>query len=201
MGNQKLMAVALFFIILSLFISISPYVPQLPHPVKQTSSFQLNLGIALRTQDNVTDYAFYVLVGGVDQSSAAINVPSNVSVRITVFNQDPGIDKLLKSSDANLSGSDTGIMNVKQYTNSSFPISDSEVFLPSARGVSFIAPSNISHTFTTSNGLNIPIPPDSAVMTNVTFTQPGVYSWGCMCECGPFSMETPGWMYGTFVVS
>ncbi len=195
------MAVALLFIILALFISITPYVPVLSHQSNHNdSSFHLTLVIANKTEGNFTDYAFYVLTDGYMENSTAINVPSNVSVEIQIFNLDPGMDKLLKTTDANLTGSETGHMMVQGYYQPD-PLSWAYAENQPVESISHIPANEISHTFTTSTGLNIPIPPLSTVTVNATFSTPGVYSWGCMCDCGMQSMDSSGWMLGSFVVS
>lgn len=199
MSSNKLMAVALFFIILSFFISISPYIPGLPNPVKEKGSFDLTMEIAPKTLHNVTEYAYYVVVDGTEYSSSSINVPSNVTVKITIYNQDPGYDKLLNSKDANVTGTVYGYLDVTDYSPANTSASHQ---VPSeGTNVTVLPSTDISHTFTVNNGLNIPVPPLSTVVTYATFDAPGIYSWGCMCQCGAMSMNTSGWMYGTLVVS
>lgn len=190
MAANKLIAAGLAILVLSLFIAVSPHIPQLSERTTDGSSFQLDLEIALKSYGNITDYAFYVVSDGIQESSAVINVPANVSIEIKIINRDPGIDSLMKQSDSNLTGADSGLMSIAP--------------LLSPQEYSYedhIAGGNVSHTFTTSNGLNVPVPPLSTVTFNATFTGPGTYSWGCMCQCGEYSMNTAGWMYGVFLVS
>jgi heme/copper-type cytochrome/quinol oxidase subunit 2 len=58
----------------------------------------------------------------------------------------------------------------------------------------------ITHTFTvTELGLNIPIPPDTVVVFNYTFTHPGVFEYVCETPCGP-GMGIVGYMAGYLIV-
>jgi heme/copper-type cytochrome/quinol oxidase subunit 2 len=59
----------------------------------------------------------------------------------------------------------------------------------------------IGHTFTiTELGLNIPIPADTIVTFNYTFTKPGVYVYFCETPCGA-GMTAPGYMIGYVIVT
>lgn len=190
MGSNRLIAAGLSIILLSVFIAFTPYLPQYGTTQTGQPSYQLDMVIAPRESGNITDYAFYVVVNGMYESSAAINVPANVSIQITIHNQDNGTDSLMKESGNNVTGTSGDSISVSPLTSYGKRVD-----------VSSISTGDISHTFTVSNGLNVPIPPSSNVEFNTTFTTPGVYSWGCMCQCGLFSMSTQGWMYGTIIVS
>ncbi len=188
--------------LLSFFILTESYMPAFSQPsqLNLEGSFAITLDISPEAHNNATDYAFHVVVNGVNYSSAAINVPANVTIQITIYNQDNGTDNLVESSDSKVIGTDSGSIAVARYTyggNMAESVPQPAVF----EQVNEVPASVISHTFTTSNGLNIPILPDSVTSANVTFSTPGTYSWGCMCDCGIFPMYTPGWMFGTLLVS
>lgn len=58
----------------------------------------------------------------------------------------------------------------------------------------------IGHTFTISDlGVNIPIPPTTAVSFSLSFPKPGMYMYFCETPCGP-GMNVTGYMMGYIVV-
>lgn len=165
------------------------------------NAFTLTLVLASLESPNSTlsgQYVFFQQENGVLESSAVINAPLGRLVRIVIINHDPGTDSLLTPS----ANSVTGTLNdqMQLFEGTSVPSAD----ITSGTGSSVcsqLGGSDISHTFTTSTGLNIPIAPNSTEVTYTYFNTPGTISWGCMCECGQFSMSTPGWMMGEIVVA
>lgn len=58
----------------------------------------------------------------------------------------------------------------------------------------------IGHTFTISDlGVNIPIPPTTAVSFSLSFSKPGTYMYFCQTPCGP-GMNVVGYMMGYIIV-
>ncbi|ACP49150.1 hypothetical protein YN1551_2132 [Sulfolobus islandicus Y.N.15.51] len=58
----------------------------------------------------------------------------------------------------------------------------------------------IGHTFTIPKlDINIPLPPDTVVSFNYTFTNPGTYEYLCITPCGP-GMGQLGYMVGYIIV-
>lgn len=58
----------------------------------------------------------------------------------------------------------------------------------------------IGHTFSIPQlGVNIPIPPTTAVVFSLTFSKPGVYEYTCDTPCGP-GMGLMGYMEGYIIV-
>jgi len=58
----------------------------------------------------------------------------------------------------------------------------------------------IGHTFTIPKlDINIPLPPDTVVSFNYTFTNPGTYEYLCVTPCGP-GMGQLGYMVGYIIV-
>jgi heme/copper-type cytochrome/quinol oxidase subunit 2 len=59
----------------------------------------------------------------------------------------------------------------------------------------------MGHTFTiNSMGVNVPIPPDTIVKFNLTFSKPGTYEYVCLTPCGP-GMGINGYMQGYVIVT
>ena len=59
----------------------------------------------------------------------------------------------------------------------------------------------MGHTFTiNSMGVNVPIPPDTIVKFNLTFSNPGTYEYVCLTPCGP-GMGVNGYMQGYVIVT
>lgn len=140
---------------------------------------------------------FFVLHDNQLVTSSVIKVPFGTLVRITIINHDNGLDPLLVPSDAAVSG----VLNNQMQVYNSLSVSQSAIASGSGSQVySKVATNDISHTFTVSSGLNIPILPHSTEVAYTYFNTQGTFSWACMCNCGPFSMSTPGWMIGQIVV-
>ncbi len=69
-----------------------------------------------------------------------------------------------------------------------------------SQGQSFVA-MGIGHTFSIPQmGVNIPIPPTTAVVFTLTFAKPGVYMYTCDSPCGP-GMGLVGYMEGYIIVT
>jgi hypothetical protein len=59
----------------------------------------------------------------------------------------------------------------------------------------------VSHTFVVAaTDVNIPIPPDTIITFNVTFTKPGAYPYFCTAPCGP-GMGLVRYMEGYIIVA
>ena len=59
----------------------------------------------------------------------------------------------------------------------------------------------MGHTFTiNSMGVNVPIPPDTIVKFNLTFSKAGTYEYVCLTPCGP-GMGVNGYMQGYVIVT
>lgn len=167
---------------------------------KESGAYDLTLVVTNVSSPNSSmnsQDVFFVLENSQLVSSAVIKVPFGTLVRITVINHDAATDTPLVGDASDVTGL---IGNELQVFNS---ISESSNNITSGNGAtsySYFPSSDISHTFTTNFGLNIPIIPHSTEVGYTYFNSSGTFSWACMCECGPFSMSTPGWMMGSLVV-
>lgn len=165
------------------------------------SPYTLTLDITTVSSSNSTlsgQYVFFVDNNGQLTTSSIIHVPFGRLVRIVIINHDSGIDPLLVPNANMISGT----INNRTAVFSGTSVTQSEL-TSGAGSVSYteLAPGEISHTFTTSAGLNIPIAPNSTEVAYTYFNTAGTINWGCMCECGPFAMDTPGWMTGELLVT
>ena len=199
--NQKLQSVfmAAFIVVVFLF-SISVVFSQANSNAQSSGYYQLTLVIENQTSgDNGIGnmYSFYVLNGNTLEPSSVIKVPFGKEVKITIINYDQGTSMPLTASAENVSG----IVGGTIMTSSSISIPLAKYLAPqSAYSVSNISAGEISHTFTTSTGLNIPIFPHSTEVGYTYFNAVGNYSWACMCQCGALSMGSAGSMMGELVV-
>ena len=198
--KEKLQSVLIVAFIIVVFASSISYV-FVEGSVQQSSSgyYQLNLVIEKTPNGNNTSdmYSFYVLDNGILQPSNVIKVPFGKEVKITIINFDQGTSLPLASSAENA----TGVVGGTILTSSSVSISNAQALTAqSGQSVSEIPAPEISHTFTTDTGLNIPIFPHSTEVAYTYFNTVGNYTWGCMCQCGIYSMDSAGSMVGQLVV-
>lgn len=135
-------------------------------------------------------------VGTFGYSTTQLAVPTGVAVVFTITNYDPSTAILPAPTDAQVLGTVNDVMTVGSGGT--------------AVTVSAVAPSQVSHTFTLSNGayhLNVPIPSAAStghptvVTFEAVFATPGTFNWGCAVLCGPGGMMARDAMYGTLVVS
>ena len=192
-------ALVVAFIIVVFFSGLSFVFTQ--NNSQQTSGyFQLNLVIERQSSGNNTSrgiYSYYVLRNGVLESSSVIKVPFGKEVRITIVNYDPGTSMPFMPSVENVSGVVGGTILVSDNVTAG---SSQQFTLESVQYVSEISAQDISHTFTTSTGLNIPVFPHSTEVAYTYFNTVGNYTWGCMCDCGAPSMDSSGSMMGQLIV-
>ncbi len=192
-------ALIVAFIIVVFFSSIGFVFAQ--NNIQQNSGYyQLNLVIEKQPSGSNASgeiYSFYVLSNGVLESSNIIKVPFGKEVRISIVNFDPGTSLPFGSSAENASGVVGGSILA---TGSVAAGISQQLSSKSAQSISEIPARDISHTFTTSTGLNIPVLPLSTEVAYTYFNTVGNYTWGCMCDCGAPSMDSTGSMTGQFVV-
>ncbi len=198
--NKKLQSVLIVAFILVVFVSSITIFFTENAQQSPSGYYHLNLVIEKQsTGNNSTSgmYSFYVMENGTLESSSVIKVPVKQEVKITIINYDGGISHPFVPSADNVSGVVGGTIlatsNVSQQSLQSNAI-------VKGNHVSEIPASNISHTFTTNTGLNIPIYPHSTEVAYTHFDTAGNYNWGCMCDCGNLSMDTPGSMMGQLIV-
>lgn len=172
-------------------------------PKKQNlnqGAYDLTLVITNSSSSNTSMnsmYAFFEENGSHLQSSSVIRVPMGALVRITIVNYDHGTSKLMVSNDSSVSGVNGNLIQV--YTG----VNVTQEQISAGTGsvtYSTVNAKDISHTFTTSTGLNIPVLPFSTSVGYTYFNTAGTISWGCMCFCGELPMDSPGWMMGSIVV-
>lgn len=158
--------------------------------------YSLNLVISKVSSDNQSvgsQYIFLQSENGTLVSSAVITVPAATEIKITIINYDNGIDAPMVSSATNVSGV---VGNEIQVFDSSSISQASLLNGTGSASYNSIPASDLSHTFSTDTGVNIPIIPNSTEVAYTYFQSTGTYSWGCLCQCGQFSMDSPGWMMG-----
>ena len=115
-----------------------------------------------------------------------ITVPVNEPVRFVITNLDTAVN-------LNFTGNATLPFTVYNDTASG------QVPMKYSSGQSVKLP--VSHTFVvTAADVNIPIPPDTIITFNVTFTKPGAYLYFCTAPCGP-GMGVVGYMEGYIIVA
>lgn len=138
-----------------------------------------------------SQYIFFQSENGSLTSSAVITVPAATEIKITIINHDSGRDAPLVQAATIVTGV---VGNSIHVFNNSIPLTS----LAAATSVSYnsVPASDLSHTFSTSTGVNIPILPNSTEVAYTYFQNTGTYDWGCLCQCGQFSMNSPGWMMG-----
>ncbi len=192
-------ALVVAFIIVVFFSGLSFVFTQ--NNSQQTSGyFQLNLVIEKQFSGNNTSsgiYSYYVVNNGVLESSSVIKVPFGKEVRISIVNYDPGTSLPFGSSTENASGVVGGVILV---SDSVMADNSQQLALNSVQYVTEIPAQDISHTFTTNTGLNIPVFPHSTEVAYTYFNTVGNYTWGCMCDCGAPSMDSSGSMMGQLIV-
>lgn len=134
--------------------------------------------------------------GGFAYDEIALGIPLNVRAIFTLTSLDSVSAKLPTMADAEVVGTDGGGIQIINEKGSVF--------------VTSIPASEVSHTFSLSNGfyhLNVPVPATdragagAVVSFSAIFTMPGTYVWGCVVLCGEADMHFPGLMYGTLTVS
>lgn len=198
--KEKLQSVLIVAFIIVVFVSSIGYIVADGNNQQSSSGYyQLNLVIEKQPSGNNSSnmYSFFVLNGGTIEPSNVINVPFGKEVKITIINYDPGTSLPLAQSAENV----TGVVGGSILTSSSVSVSSSQgLSIQSANSVDEIPAQEISHTFTTNTGLNIPIFPHSTEVAYTYFNTVGDYSWGCMCQCGITSMDSAGSMTGELVV-
>ncbi len=191
----------LIVLLLIAFFSVGVYIgyPGVPANTQSNPVYDLNLVITNTSSGNQTiagQDLFFVYSDNTLSSSAVIRVPFGTEVKITIVNYDHDLDPILTSSASAVSGVLGNEIHVSGL-NSGFTGSGTPAI---SMNYNTVSPFNISHTFTTTSGINIPIEPDSTTTAFVVFDSYGSISWACMCLCGEMSMQTPGWMMGEIVV-
>lgn len=158
--------------------------------------YNVNLVIATVPSENQSvgsQYIFFQSENGTLTSSAVITVPAATEIKITIINYDGNVDAPMVQTAMNV----TGVVgnNIQVFNG----VSVSQSSLAAGTGsvkYSAVPAAKLSHTFSTSTGVNIPILPHSTEVAYTYFQNTGTYDWGCLCQCGQFSMDTPGWMVG-----
>ncbi|MCL4328535.1 MAG: hypothetical protein M1151_07710 [Candidatus Thermoplasmatota archaeon] len=143
--------------------------------------------------------AFFVLKNGALYNSSSIYLPAGEMIRVNIVSYDEMNSTLFMQSYSNVSG--TLDNKIVQDSGNSTLASDTQLMRDPA--VSSVSPSSVTHTFSLeANGTLINVPVTMGLNTTAYFDieNPGVYSWACMCDCGP-SMYASGWMFGTVYVS
>ena len=103
-------------------------------------------------------FAFYVLSNGKLTSSSDIVLPSNTLIEVTIFEHDPGLSPPFVDYAQNVLG--TQMNRIILFNNVLGVTSANKVpNLGQGRYVMQVNSSDISDTFSISNGVNIPIPP------------------------------------------
>lgn len=199
--KEKLQSVLIVAFIIMVFISSISYVFAEGNNQQSSSGYyQLNLVIEEKSSGGSNSsnmYSFYVLNHGVLEPSNILKVPFGKEVKITIVNFDQGISPPLTAEAGNVSGVVGGTM----LASSSISVSQAQSPGPESwQSVSYLPASEISHTFSTSTGLNLPIFPHSTEVAYTYFNAVGNYSWACMCQCGITSMSSAGSMMGELVV-
>lgn len=179
--------VALLIVLVGAFALVYPASgnPQTATRPAPSPTVYRNLSIALDSS-----------VGAYGYSSTQLAVPAGVAVVFTIKNFDPETAILPSPSYANVVGTVGGSMAVTIGGHTAT--------------VTSVAPGDVSHTFTLSNGVyhvNVPIPAanENGAPTTVTFTvvfpTQGTFDWGCAVLCGPGQAMVRDAMYGTLTVS
>lgn len=158
--------------------------------------YNVNLVITTVPSENQSvgnQYIFFQSENGTLVSSAVITVPAATEIKITIINYDIGIDAPMVQTATNVSGV---VGNSIQVFNSPTVSQRSIATGSGSAEYNSVPASRLSHTFSTNTGINIPILPHSTEIAYTYFQNTGTYSWGCLCECGQLSMDSPGWMVG-----
>lgn len=152
--------------------------------------------------------AYYVVGSSGLGSSANITLPANQPIRLVIVDYDNGAPGVNNSQVGQVTGTTNNQEQIVNNTLVNSTISSSGIDIRGVQTVSSIPTSEIAHTFTVPQlGINIPVPPLSTVVTYITITSPGTYSWLCQIPCGggpegtAGAMSTPGWMLGTLTVT
>ncbi len=193
--NTRNQAIALFLISI-FFVSMFMVATVASSGTQPKVVYSVNLVIATAPSGNQTlgsQYVFFQEENGTLVSSALITVPAATEIKITIINYDSGIDAPSVQSATSVSGVVGNRIQV--FNNDSIPQASLSLGTDSVQYASIPA-SELSHTFSTNTGVNIPILPNSTEIAYTYFQNTGVYDWGCLCQCGQFSMNSPGWMTG-----
>jgi hypothetical protein len=176
-----------------------------------TAPFTLTLMITTNNQyDPIMGEqpAYYVVGASGLLSSTNITVPANQPIRIVIVDYDNGAPGVNDSQVGQVTGTTDNQMQILNNTLVNSTISSSGIDIRGVKTVSSVPTSEVAHTFSVpSLGINIPVPPLSTVVTYITISAPGSYSWLCVIPCGggpegtAGAMSTPGWMLGTLTAS
>ncbi len=200
MNSKFQSAMFAFFIVVVLISSIGFVFAQNNTQNSSSGFYQLNLVIEKEysSAKNLTNtYSFFVVENGVVQPSDIIYVPFGKAVKITIINYDGEISEPMTPTSNLISGvTNQSISVYNQVTVSNMY----NLGHQSGRYSDAIPVSELSHTFTTSTGMSIPILPHSTEVAYTYFNTVGNYTWGCMCDCGIASMGISGSMMGELVV-
>jgi hypothetical protein len=198
--NKKFQSVLIVVIILVVFVSSITLGFAESSQHSSSGYYQLNLVIEKQSMDNNNSsgmYSFYVMENGALESSSVIQVPFGKEVKITIINHDNGISQPFVPSADNVSG--VVGESVLAANGVSHQVNQNDAVLNGSY-IKEIPAAQISHTFSTNTGLNIPIYPNSTEVAYTYFNTVGDYSWGCMCQCGNLPMDSPGSMLGQLIV-
>lgn len=196
--REKLQSVFIVALLVIVFASSVTYILAQNSNQPASGYYQLNLVIEKQAPANNSTsgmYSFFVLNNGGLGSSSIIKVPFGKEIKITIINYDPGISTPLSPYADNVSGT-VGNTVVSTGVDATGLAQGLQPDLT----VSHISGLELSHTFTTDTGLNIPVFPNSTEVAYTYFNTVGNYSWGCMCQCGLEPMELAGSMEGQLVV-
>lgn len=182
--------IAIFFAGMISVVSVSANQPQ------SKLVYSLNLVISEVPSDNQSvgnQYVFFQSENGTLVSSAVITLPAATEIKITIINYDGNVDAPMVGSATTVTGV---VGNQIQVFDSSSVTSGALSSGTGSTSYNSVPAVDLSHTFSTDTGLNIPIMPHSTEVAYTYFQNTGTYSWGCLCECGQLTMDSPGWMMG-----
>jgi len=116
-----------------------------------------------------------------------ITVPANTTIKFVITSIDTAVNQ-------NFTGKPGVTVTIYNDTNSGM----TPVTYGAGQTISNLP---VGHSFTIDQlNLNVPIPPDTVVVFNYTFTHAGTYRFWCAVPCGP-GMGLIGYMDGYIVVT
>src|SRR5579875_2696679 len=194
-SSPKLWKIAVFVLVIAFGLTLGGFINLSLHPATKaiaTKSLSTTVKLDVIPDWGGAGYDAFVIANNFNgtvhtQNYNTITVPANTTIKFVITNIDTAVNQ-------NFTGKPGVAVTIYNDTDSGMT--------PVTYGASqTISDLPVGHSFTIDQlNINVPIPPDTVVVFNYTFTHAGTYRFWCAVPCGP-GMGLIGYMDGYIVVT